>query len=95
MRPLARHVFLLGSGQTLGYASSYCLPALLAAPMARDTGLPLAWVFAAFSLSLLVSAIVGPAQGAVLLATGLGLLAWLALATLGEPSAHPQPPRPA
>lgn len=63
MRPLARHVLLLGGGQTLGYASSYYLPALLAAPMARDTGLPLAWVFAGFSLALIVSGIVGPAVG--------------------------------
>ena len=35
MRPLTRHVLLLGGGQTLGYASSYYLPALLAAPMAQ------------------------------------------------------------
>ncbi|MGP1629548.1 MAG: MFS transporter [Giesbergeria sp.] len=63
MRPLARHVLLLGCGQTLGYASSYYLPALLAKPMARDTGLPLAWIFAAFSLALIVSALVGPALG--------------------------------
>ena len=63
MRPLAHHVLLLGCGQTLGYASSYYLPALLAAPMARDTGLPPAAVFAAFSLALVVSGIAGPALG--------------------------------
>ena len=63
MRPLTRHVLLLGGGQTLGYASSYYLPALLAAPMAQDTGLPLAWAFAAFSLALIVSGVVGPAAG--------------------------------
>ncbi len=63
MRPLARQVTLLGCGQTLGFASSYYLPALLAKPMASDTGLPLAGVFAAFSLALIVSAVVGPAMG--------------------------------
>ncbi len=63
MRPLARHVLLLGCGQTLGFASSFYLPALLSKPIARDTGLPLAWVFAAFSLALVVSAVVGPAAG--------------------------------
>ena len=56
-------MLLLGGGQTLGYASSYYLPALLAAPMAQDTGLPLAWAFAAFSLALIVSGVVGPAAG--------------------------------
>jgi predicted MFS family arabinose efflux permease len=63
MRPLTRHVLLLGAGQTLGFASSYYLPALLAAPMAQAIGLPLPWVFAAFSLALVVSAVVGPAVG--------------------------------
>lgn len=47
----------------LGFASSYYLPALLAEPMAQDVGLPVAWVFAAFSLALVVSAVVGPAAG--------------------------------
>lgn len=63
MRPLARDVTLLGVGQTLGFASSYYLPALLAAPMAEDAGLSVPWVFAAFSLALVVSAVVGPAAG--------------------------------
>lgn len=63
MRPLARDVCLLGAGQMLGFASSYYLPALLAAPMARDTGLSVSWVFGAFSLALVISALVGPAAG--------------------------------
>ena len=63
MRPLTRDVTLLGAGQTLGFASSYYLPALLAVPMARDTGLPVAWAFGAFSLALVISALVGPAAG--------------------------------
>ena len=48
MQPLTRDVLLLGSGQLLSYASSYYLPALLAAPMASATATPLPWVLAAF-----------------------------------------------
>jgi len=53
----------LGSAQTLAWASSYYLPAMLAAPMARDLGLATPTVFAAFSLALLVSAALGPFAG--------------------------------
>jgi len=56
-------VFKLGSAQTLAWASSYYLPAMLAAPMARDLGLATPTVFAAFSLALLVSAALGPFAG--------------------------------
>ena len=56
-------VVLLGSAQTLAWASSYYLPAMLAAPMARDLGITSPTVFLAFSLALLVSAALGPAAG--------------------------------
>jgi len=56
-------VLVLGSAQTLAWASSYYLPALLAAPMARELGLDVATVFLAFSLALVLSALVGPATG--------------------------------
>ena len=59
-------VIRLGLAQTLGWASSYYLPALLAAPMARELGLPTAWVFAAFSLALVVSAWAGPLAGGLI-----------------------------
>lgn len=59
----ARVVALLGSTQTLAWASSYYLPALLAAPMAAELGLPVHQVFTAFTLALVVSALVGPAAG--------------------------------
>lgn len=58
-----RDVAALGSAQTLAWASSYYLPAMLAAPMGRDLGLDTATVFLAFSLALGVSALVGPAAG--------------------------------
>jgi len=56
-------VTLLGSAQTLAWASSYYLPAMLATPMARDLGVTAPTVFAAFSLALLVSAALGPFAG--------------------------------
>ena len=56
-------VALLGSAQTLSWASSYYLPAMLAAPMARDLGLATPTVFAAFSMALVISAFFGPVSG--------------------------------
>jgi MFS family permease len=58
-----RVVLLLGSAQTLAWASSFYLPALLAAPIARELGLEVSTVFLAFSLALVISALVGPACG--------------------------------
>src|SRR5574343_2070761 len=59
-----RTVAALGVAQTLAWASSYYLPAMLAEAMARDLGLSsAATVFAAFSLALLASAGVGPYAG--------------------------------
>ena len=56
-------VATLGTAQTLAWASSYYLPAILAAPMARDLGVSTPTVFAAFSLALVISALVGPVSG--------------------------------
>ena len=53
----------LGTAQTLAWASSYYLPAMLAAPMARDLGVSTPTVFAAFSVALIVSALLGPFAG--------------------------------
>jgi MFS family permease len=53
----------LGSAQTLAWASSYYLPAILAVPMARDLGMSPSWVFAAFSAALLLTAMLGPRVG--------------------------------
>jgi MFS family permease len=84
-------VLLLGSAQTLAWASSFYLPALLAAPMAREFGLEVATVFLAFSFALVLSAVVGPATGRFidrhggrrllmgtsgLFALGLAMLGW-------------------
>ena len=82
-------VSALGIAQILAWGSSYYLPAVLAAPIARETGWPLAWVIGGLSLGLLVAGIISPlvgrrihAQGgrmvlaasAVLLAVGLSAL---------------------
>ncbi len=56
-------VLALGTAQTLAWASSYYVPAVLAAPMARDLGVATPTVFAAFSVALLVSAALGPHAG--------------------------------
>jgi predicted MFS family arabinose efflux permease len=58
-----RTVITLGVAQTLAWGSTYYLPALLAAPMARDLGVATPTVFAAFSLALAVAALLGPAAG--------------------------------
>lgn len=61
-----RTVAALGSAQTLAWASTYYLPAMLAVPMARDLGVSVPTVFAAFSFALIVSALLGPKAGAAI-----------------------------
>lgn len=56
-------ITILGSTQTLAWASSYYLPAILADDIARDTGTSTTWLFASFSASLVISALLGPRAG--------------------------------
>jgi len=56
-------ILALGTTQTLAWASSYYIPAILADPIARDLGISANWVFAAFSASLVLSALLGPRIG--------------------------------
>jgi predicted MFS family arabinose efflux permease len=56
-------ILALGTAQTLAWASSYYLPAILADPIARDLSISSNWVFAAFSASLVISAVLGPRVG--------------------------------
>ena len=56
-------VSALGIFQILAWGSSYYLLAVLAAPIARDTGWPLAWIVGALSLGLLVEGLVAPLVG--------------------------------
>ena len=70
-------VLALGATQTLAWASSTYLPAILAAPIARDLGVSRATVFGAFSISLLVMAAAGPLVGrAIDRAGGRHMLMW-------------------
>src|ERR1700743_963377 len=56
-------ILALGSTQTLAWASSYYLPAILADPIGRDLGMSANWIFAAFSAALVISALLGPRSG--------------------------------
>jgi len=68
MRPRSRLavVVALGTSQTLAWASSYYLPAILAAPIGAAISDSPSVVFAAFSTSLLIAAFSGPAVGRVI-----------------------------
>src|SRR5690606_18508828 len=54
---------VLGVTQILAWGSSYYLLAVLAQPIAGDTGWSLAWVVGGLSLGLLVAGIVSPRVG--------------------------------
>jgi len=85
-------VTVIGTTQTLAWASSYYLPAVLADPIAAGLGVPKALFFGCFSASLLLQAALGPMIGKaidrhggrdVLVLSNLVLaagLVWLALA---------------
>jgi MFS family permease len=64
----SRHIVVatLGVAQTLAWASSYYLPAILADPIAKSLALSRSWVFAAFSMALLIAAFAGPTVGRVI-----------------------------
>lgn len=63
MQARVRDVLALGAAQTLGWASTYYLPAIVATPIAGELGVSVSTVFAAFSAALLVAAFLGPHAG--------------------------------
>src|SRR5215218_3862407 len=63
-------IVILGSTQTLAWASSYYLPAVLADAIARDTGISTNWLFGIFSGALVISALLGPRMGRMIDAGG-------------------------
>lgn len=65
-----RVVLALGTTQTLAWASSYYLPAILADPIARDLDISSNWIFAAFSGALVISGLLGPRVGRTIDAIG-------------------------
>ena len=58
-----RLVLSLGLTQTIAWASSYYLPAVLARPMADSLGCPVSHVYAAFTAALIIAAITAPFTG--------------------------------
>lgn len=85
-----RVVGTLGTAQTLAWASSYYLPAMLADPIARDLGVTAPSIYAAFSGAMVVSALVGPWAGQAIdrhggrvVLVGTSLLFALGLVMLG------------
>jgi len=63
-------VLALGTTQTLAWASSYYIPAILAEPIGRGTGTSATMVFAAVSAALLFAAGFGPLVGRIIDARG-------------------------
>lgn len=86
-------VAALGSTQTLAWASSYYLPAILGEPIAKGLGVEPSGFFGIFSIALLLSAALGPAVGrfidlrggrAVMAASNLVLAIGLILLSLSQ-----------
>lgn len=63
MKSRSSVVAALGVAQTLAWASSFYLPAMLAAPMSRELGLASSTIFALLSMSLILSALLSPWAG--------------------------------
>lgn len=53
----------LGFTQIFAWGSTYYLPAILAEPIAADTGWPITWVVGGLSLGLLVAGLISPRTG--------------------------------
>ena len=56
-------VLALGTTQTLAWASSVYLPALVADPIAHDLGISSNWIFGAYSGALVIAGLLGPRVG--------------------------------
>lgn len=69
-RPRLVVISAIGIAQILAWGSSYYLTAVLAGPIAKDTGWPLGWIVGGLSLGLLVSGLVSPRIGHLIDARG-------------------------
>jgi predicted MFS family arabinose efflux permease len=56
-------ILALGTTQTLAWASSVYLPAILADPIAHDLGVSANWIFGAYSGALVIAGLLGPRIG--------------------------------
>lgn len=63
-------VSAIGTAQILAWGSSYYLTAVLAGPVAADTGWSMAWIVGGLSLGFLVSGLVSPRVGRLIDAHG-------------------------
>eukprot|EP01036_Dinobryon_divergens_P037983 gene37983-49785_t len=88
---------MLGLAQTLAWASSYYLPAVLAGAIGKDIGISMSTVFGAFSVALLVAAGIGPFAGRlidrlggrpILIASNLVFAAGLAALSQASSTVH-------
>ena len=61
-----RVIVTLGTAQTLAWASSYYLPAILARPIAADLNLSPIFIYAALSGALMLAGLIGPRVGALI-----------------------------
>jgi MFS family permease len=66
--PASRPVTItaLGIAQILGWGTSFYFPAVLAPPIAADTGWSLAWVVSGTSIGLLVAGLIAPRVGSII-----------------------------
>jgi hypothetical protein len=95
VQPGTRLTIRLGIAQIIGWGSSFYLPAILAVPIAQSLGITTELFFWAFTISLLVSGLLGPRVGKAIDRLGgrkvlpLGSLAFVLglglLATATEP----------
>ena len=90
LRELSGKILPDGTAQTLAWASSYYLAAILANPIAAELNLGTAWVFVAFSSGLLAAGFLGPVSGRLIdrfgghrVLPGSNLLFAIALASIG------------
>jgi len=56
-------ILALGTTQTLAWASSVYLPAILADPIAQDLSISANWIFGAYSVALVIAGLLGPRIG--------------------------------
>lgn len=86
----------LGLTQIMAWGSSYYLLAVLAAPIAADTGWPLGWVVGGLSIGLLAASLISPAVGRSIARRGgrpvlAGSAVLLSIGLLGLALAHSLP----
>lgn len=97
MKPSTRLVIRLGLTQIIGWGSGFYLPAILAVPISLSIGISTETFFWAFTLSLLVSGLLGPQVGKFIDRLGgrkvlpIGTLAFaIGLALLATATSTPQ-----